>query len=85
MFMFKGKVMFCKIRKDGNAYYVNLGEVDMGGIKFDSMCQPNMATNQGGNDGWDIPENERYVGAGVITRPGNIDTYMAQEISYGYI
>ena len=38
MFTFKGKVTFGKIRKDGNVYYANLKEVDMGGAKFLACC-----------------------------------------------
>ena len=32
-----------------------------------------------------MPEEERYNEIKEIVRPGNIDTYMAQEISYGNI
>ena len=35
------------------------------------------------NDRLDIPEEESYSEIKEITRHGNIDTYMAQEIRYG--
>ena len=47
MFMFKGKVMYGKIRKkSGYVLYVALKETSMGGIKYLGMLHQNMDTNQ---------------------------------------
>jgi len=54
-------------------------------IKFSDMLHPNMVTNQGGNDRWNIHGGERHTEIKEIIKPGNIDMYMAQEINYGNI
>ena len=45
MFMFKGKVMYVKIRKNGYVVYATTKKGNMGGVKYLDMLQQNLAIN----------------------------------------
>ena len=85
MFMFKGKVMYGKIRKwiclvchfERNKY--GWHQV-FGHVASEHGYQSRIKNNR-----WNIPEDEQYKETKEATRPENIDMYMAQEISYGNI
>ena len=86
MFTFKGKVMYSKIRKSWICTVCNFERSKyerrqvFGHVETEKGYQSRLK-----NDRRNIPGGERYNEEKVATKPGNIDIYTAQEISYGNI
>ena len=86
MFMRKGKVMYGKIRKKWICLVCHYERGKYGRHQvFGHVAAEHGYPSGIKNDRWDIPEGERHKEIKEIIRPGNIDMYMAHEISYGSI
>ena len=86
MFTFKGKVTYGKISKKWKCLICNYQRGRHGWHQvFGHVASTHGYQSRIKNDRWNIPEEERRKEENIITRPVNIDAYMAQEISYGNI